>query len=589
MVSQTKTKNAFSKNWCKSDNFRTPRISIILVSILLGLAFGLLLITDLQAMPPHPDLLKRIKNGQQAMPSYLKNRTELLKKGIDTPGDLLTKRTDGLAKTNISGSINILTILVDFSDQVAQVMPIFYDTLVYIDVSGSVVNYYKEVSYNTLLITTIDLPSTLGWQRAPQTLLYYADGEYGLGSYPQNAQKLVEDAVDAIDPFVDFSLYDNDLDGYVDGLIVVHAGQGAEYTGDVNDIWSHKWGIAPRLKDGVYVYTYSMEPEYWIMPGDMTCGVYCHELGHVFGLPDLYDTDYSSEGIGKWSLMASGSWNGSLGNSPAHLDAWSKVQLGFVTPDVITVDQFDVSIPAIENSQAIYKLWTNGSPASEYFLVANRQQTGYDTYLPGSGILIWHIDDSQSNNDSEWWPGCGWSIHYEVALVQADNQWHMEHAINQGDSGDPYPGTSNNRTIDGTSSPSSNSYGGIETNVSVTNISNSGTNMTADLGVGVPQEVNEEKYIIPDMAVLRQNFPNPFNDRTLIRFKINSLAKVEIDVFDINGRRVKTLLTEDMEPGIYKISWNGISDNGEKVGTGIYFCRLSIDHNNIYRKMLYLK
>ncbi|OQX92078.1 MAG: hypothetical protein B6D58_04750, partial [candidate division Zixibacteria bacterium 4484_95] len=171
MVSQTKTKNAFSKNWCKSDNFRTPRISIILVSILLGLAFGLLLITDLQAMPPHPDLLKRIKNGQQAMPSYLKNRTELLKKGIDTPGDLLTKRTDGLAKTNISGSINILTILVDFSDQVAQVMPIFYDTLVYIDVSGSVVNYYKEVSYNTLLITTIDLPSTLGWQRAPQTLL----------------------------------------------------------------------------------------------------------------------------------------------------------------------------------------------------------------------------------------------------------------------------------------------------------------------------------------------------------------------------------------------------------------------------------
>lgn len=589
MPSQFKPKNAFSRSRCKSCSSRIPRISIILVSILLGLALGLLLVADLQAMPPHTDLIERIRNGQQPMPTCLKNRAELLKKGVDAPGDLLTKRIDGMAKANISGTINILTIMVDFSDQVAQVIPIFYDTLIYVDVSGSVVNYYKEVSYNTLVITTVDLPSMLGWQRAPQTLLYYADGEYGLGSYPQNAQKLVEDAVDAIDPYVDFSQYDNDLDGYVDGLIVVHAGQGAEYTGDVNDIWSHKWGITPISKDGVYVYTYSMEPEYWITPGDMTCGVYCHELGHVFGLPDLYDTDYSSEGIGKWSLMSSGSWNGTLGSSPAHLDAWCKVQLGFVSPDVLNVDQFGVPIPAVENSQTIYKLWTNGSPANEYFLVANRQQTGYDTYLPGNGLLIWHIDDSRSDNDSEWWPGCGWGAHYKVALVQADDQWHLEHDINQGDAGGPYPGTSNNRTFNGGSSPNSNSYAGAATNVSVTNISNSGTNMTADLGIGVPQEVNEEKYIIPSVAALQQNFPNPFNARTLIRFEIGRLATVQINVFDINGRLVRMLYAGDLEAGMYKITWNGIGDDGEKASTGIYLYCLSVGHNNIYRKMLYLK
>lgn len=602
MLSQSKTKraidrnqrvfhqkSAFSKNWCKSYNSRTPRISMILVSILLGIALGLLLVADLQAMPPHPDLIERIEKGQQPMPVCLKNRAELLEKGIDTPGDLLTKHIDGLAKANISGTINILAILVDFSDQVTQVAPVFFDTLIYVDVSGSVVNYYKEVSYNTLVITTVNLPSTLGWQRASQTLLYYADGEYGLGSYPENAQKLVEEAVDAVDPYVDFSQYDNDLDGYVDGLIVVHAGQGAEYTGDVNDIWSHKWGITPRFRDGVYIFTYSMEPEYWITPGDMTCGVYCHELGHVFGLPDLYDTDYSSEGIGDWSLMASGSWNGTLGDSPAHLDAWSKIQLGFVTPNVLNVDQAGASIPAVENNQIIYKLWTNGSPASEYFLVANRQQIGYDTYIPGNGLLIWHIDDSRSNNDSEWWPGCGWGAHYKVALVQADDQWHLEHSINYGDVGDTYPGTTDNRTFNGASSPNSDSYAGAATNVSVTNISNSGTNMTADLGVGVPQDIDEEKHIIPSVAALHQNFPNPFNSRTDIRFQLSQLAFVQVDMLDINGRLVKKLFAGKLEPGAHKITWQGINHDGERVSSGVYFYRLSVDHKNIYRKMLYLK
>ena len=126
---------------------------------------------------------------------------------------------------------------------------------------------------------------------------------YGLGAYPNNTQKLCEDLVDLVDPLVDFSDYDNDNNGYVDGLVLIHPGRGAEFSGSTSDIWSHKWGISPRNRDGVNIMNYSIQPEYWNAPGDITIGVYAHEIGHLFGLPDLYDTDNSSKGIGKWSTI----------------------------------------------------------------------------------------------------------------------------------------------------------------------------------------------------------------------------------------------------------------------------------------------
>jgi ribonuclease HII len=94
-------------------------------------------------------------------------------------------------------------------------------------------------------------------------------------------------------------------------------------------MWSHKWGLnTPKVVDGVYVQTFTVQPEYWATPGDMTIGVYAHELGHGLGLPDLYDVDYTSQGVGKWCLMSGGSWNGYLGNSPAHPSAWCLKEMG---------------------------------------------------------------------------------------------------------------------------------------------------------------------------------------------------------------------------------------------------------------------
>ncbi len=81
-------------------------------------------------------------------------------------------------------------------------------------------------------------------------------------------------------------------------------------------------------------------------------------------------------------------------------------------------------------------LLQNSLCGTEYFLVENRQKTGYDTYLPGNGLCIYHIDNSVNNNNNEWYPGHTSSGHYHVALEQADGLWNLEHNNGRGDAGD---------------------------------------------------------------------------------------------------------------------------------------------------------
>ena len=432
------------------------------------------------AMPPHSELLSKIETGEILEPYFLRNYSEIRARGVDSPTKI----------QNIIGldeDFNTIAILVDFSDNIAQVEVSFFDTLLYGSSTGTVKDYYEEVTYGFLTVITVDFPSSIGWLRAPETYAYYVDGQNGFGQYPQNAQKLAEDAVALADTFVDFSNYDNDGDGFVDALFIIHAGPGAEYTGSGDDIWSHKWEMnTPQLVDGVLAYVYSMEPEYWLYPGDMTCGVYAHEMGHaVFGLPDLYDYDYDSKGVGYWSLMAGGCWNGNLGDSPAHPDAYCRMLMEVAEITNITTAAAGVSIPEVENNPTIFRFWTGGAQLEQYFLVENRQQTGYDAYLPSNGLLVYHVDDSvETWNNNQWYPWFTSEGHYLVALEQADALWELEQNINSGNSGDPYPGASANRAFDNNSYPDSKDYDFEPTDVAITNISDSAPIMTADFDVG---------------------------------------------------------------------------------------------------------
>jgi immune inhibitor A len=559
-------------------------VGTVIASLMLMIAATVTPINNIAAMPPYPDVQAKIDRGEI-------NPPKAFEEARDMPAMLKINAPSAQNGPRMAGPFRALCLLVDFSDKVSQVTPVKFDTLIFADKTGTVRNYYQEVSYAQIDLITLDLPSTSGWLRAPQTYAYYVDSGYGTDSpYPHNTQKLCEDLVDAADSIVDFSLYDNDGDGDVDVIMIVHAGRGAEFTGSKNDIWSHKWSINRRPKDGVNVHDYTIMPEYWINPGDMTIGVFCHELGHVFGLPDLYDTDNSSYGTGKWSLMSTGSWNGSLGSSPAHLDAWCRTQVGWATPTNIISNTPGVSIPAVESTATIFRLWTSGSVGNEYFLVENRQRTGYDATLPASGLLIWHIDEAVGNNRNEWYPGHTDFGHYMVALEQADSLYHLEKKQSAGDNGDPFPGATSNVSFSPLSNPNSDGYGASSSFVAVTNISASASTMTADFAVSFASanDNDDPSTALPRFA-LGQNYPNPFNPSTRFDFTLPSAGEVRIEVYNLLGQHVAQILSGTFQAGTHTAAWDGRDEDGRDAPSGIYLYELTNEDERVVRKMALLR
>ncbi len=375
-------------------------------------------------------------------------------------------------------TLHCLIILVDFVDNPYDARrvsePEEFDTLLFsegITDPGSMTDFYFENSYGQALL----VGQVTRWYRMPETYEYYVNHNNGFGSYPRNAQRLTEDAVLAADPDIDFSIYDNDDDGMVDALFVVHAGPGAEDSGgNLDMIWSHAWVTSHYIPlDDVYVYRYTMEPEETSGGQLVTIGVFCHEFGHALGLPDLYDTDYSSSGMGYWSVMAGGSWGGG-GARPVHFDAWCKYDLGWVNPTVVEELLDDEQIDAVEFEPDVYQLYSLGIPHYEYFLVENRRRLLFDFSMPGEGLIVIHVDERIQDNRNE--------NHYKVIVEQADGQYNLENGSGA-DGGDPYPGYTDNRTFDDFSRPDAWLYDGQPSEIAVTDISDSDSTMFADLSV----------------------------------------------------------------------------------------------------------
>ena len=378
-------------------------------------------------------------------------------------------RRAALERAPLRGAVRVVVVLVDFSDKamaadaVDRFRQLFFSTGEL--PNGSVKEYFADVSGGLIDIEG----EVVGPYRTPQTIAAYAGIDNGMQGSSPNARTMANDAVTLANPDVDFTPYDNDGNGYVDAFIVVHAGRGAEQTGATTDIWSHKWVLPnERAVDSTKIYAYLTIPE------DAKLGVTAHELGHlVFGWPDLYDTDNTSEGIGNWCLMASGSW-GLGGDRPVHPSAWCKSTQGWINV-VSQTNNADVTISDVKTSRTAYRLWKDGGGGNEYFLVENRQQAGFDESMPGQGLLIWHIDEAISENTNE--------NHYKVGLKQADGLRHLETNTNRGDAGDPFPGSTGNVSFTGSSTPNSKSHAGSNTFVAVTGIPPSSSAMPVHLSV----------------------------------------------------------------------------------------------------------
>ncbi len=477
------------------------------------------------------------------------------------------------------GTQRTVLLFVDFADNSASHNVADYDALLFSENTNSMKDYYHEVSYNQFTVEG-DL---WGWYRAPELYSYYTAGGHGVRgtTYPRNAQGLVEDVVALADPDVDFSLYDADGNDTLDGLFVVHAGPGAEETGDPDDIWSHKWSLSDPSQgcpgayltdDGVYVDVYSTEPEEFQDGSLVTIGVFCHEFCHVLGAPDLYNTSTGNAVVGRFGLMDAGSWNGSpAGSSPAHMSPLFKYFFGWIEPTPVeregTVDT-TAEFPSVERDPVVYRILPNpgacdwnwsGGAQGEYFLIENRQQTGFDQPLPGSGLLIWHIDESQVNNNDQ----------YErlAAIMQADGESSTE---TPGEATDLW--SSSAEGFCNSSTPSSSLWDGTPTGASVKNISLSSPLMTADLSVG--------------LLLLGRiySYPNPFEkrrpeDKVTISYVPTDEERArgitphfEVTIYNLAGEEIRVLDgSGEVNAPWRQAFWDGKNDGGEEVASGLYF------------------
>jgi immune inhibitor A len=358
-----------------------------------------------------------------------------------------------------TGALRLLVLLVDFPDLPGKRPAKDFQAMLFSRggyATGSMHDFYRENSYGKLALDG----EVVGWLRLPNPYPYYVGKDNGCSDdFPHNSQGMVQDALAAAMKTMDFSRFDADGDRYLDGLFVVHAGGGAEAEPDAakraKEMWSHQWNL-PRAvtSGGVSAFAYLTVPE------DCRVGVCCHEFGHMLGLPDLYDTTYESEGVGAWCVMAGGSWNGG-GDTPGHLCAWSKTRMGWVKPRNVKSAR-SLELAPVEDHQVVYRLWSKGQVGSEYFLIENRQRVKFDRDLPAGGLLIYRINDAAHNNDhaGDYW----------VTVEQADGARDLELMRNEGDAGDPWPGSARKIAFDASSVPPAIDRLGRPTRVAVRRI-----------------------------------------------------------------------------------------------------------------------
>jgi len=359
--------------------------------------------------------------------------------------------------TAATRKLHALALMVDFSDNPGSRPAADFQHMLFDPANpDSMTTLYREMSYGKLVVTG----EVIGYVRAPRPYAFYTDGESGTGmSYPRNTPGLLFDALTEYCKTDSLARFDIDGDGFVDGIFLIHAGGGAEAEPNPqkrnNMIWSHKWVLPQAFTNqGVKVYAYSTEPE------DGRVGVFAHEFGHVLGLPDLYDTSYRSEGVGQWCLMGGGSWGGG-GLKPTRLSCWCLSKLGWIKPRAAKTARYTLD-PLAKDAKDCLWVWTGGKSGPEYFLLENRQATGRDVSLPGSGLAVWHIDEARSDNTNP--------LAYKVGLAQADGKRDLELAKNSGDAGDLFPGSLKKTTFNDRTTPSSRAHDGSLTRVALSAI-----------------------------------------------------------------------------------------------------------------------
>src|SRR2546427_9070502 len=267
-------------------------------------------------------------------------------------------------------------------------------------------NYYNEDSYGTVSFQTGMTPvASSSWYALPNAMAYY-----GADTVSSDRQLVSDSLQAAYSAGVNLANYEF--------AIVVHSGDDEAMTHVISDI--HSFTIPGYAFNPAPLVSYKISTSV-VAESDPT-GVYCHEAGHLLGLPDLYDLtgqiDPANNFLGYWEIMALGEWNPNNGNPlqpkpgtyPAHHSIWSKIQLGFVPSSRIAIVQpgqsanitlTNLEFPTNGNQSIKIPAAANPDGSLTYYLVEMRTKIGtYDQYLPfpsdypGAGILVYKVNES---------------------------------------------------------------------------------------------------------------------------------------------------------------------------------------------------
>ncbi len=312
--------------------------------------------------------------------------------------------------------------------------------------TGSARDYFIDNSMETF---SPDF-EVIGPYTLPNNYQYYGGNTNGKDAKP--AQMIVDACKLADDAGIDFTEYDTDNDGEIDNIFVYYAGHNEAEHGGASTVWPHRWVVQPGYNysgnvqsttfDGKRVTDYACTSELRGSGGSIMCGIgtFVHEFGHVLGLDDMYPTGGQRHfTLGRWDVMASGPYLNN-GRTPPSYSAFQRFRLGFMTPKILKnpetvfLNPINTSNEAylISETEAHNLVGDNPNP-KEFFLLENRQKTGWDRFLPGHGMLITRVkynkykwDRNEPNNDP---------TAMGVDLMEADGIGSSSTL-----SGDPYPG-----------------------------------------------------------------------------------------------------------------------------------------------------
>lgn len=396
-----------------------------------------------------------------------------------------------------TGSPKALVLLVEFADQEM----ITTDAYEYFNAllnqegfareggTGSVKDYYTEISGGRFT-PDFDLYGPI---KLPESYKYYG-GNNAYGNDKQPYRMLI-DACDMLDDTVDFSQYDTDGDGKIDNIFVFYAGRGEASGGGPDTIWPHSGNVgmqsgAEHYYDGKQLNRYACANEWGESPAGQLrpdgIGTFVHEFCHVLGLPDLYTTHYTHAFTpGSWSVMDMGPYNNDS-RTPPRMSAYELLSLGWIDIKDVNRDM-NVMLPEISKGVAA-RIPTYKS--TEFFLLENRQQHGWDAYIPGHGMLVWHIDFvstvwSQNivNDDN---------AHQYVDIEEADNYLSDENR-----SGDSFPGALGITSFTDETIPSMKTWNGKPVGCPLTDICEEGGVITFTVAGG-SRTVPASEVLVPE-------------------------------------------------------------------------------------------